>query len=106
MVDERDQRGCRERGRHGHGCARDRPRREPDRVTAKASILFYAGRGRERSRWPAMRMSEELTMRECSGGTDQIPRAGRVDVPFRCKLYSGLVGSLTPALRELIDALA
>jgi hypothetical protein len=45
-------------------------------------------------------------MRGCFGGTDQIPRAGTVDVPFGCKLYSGLVGSLTPARCELIDALA
>jgi hypothetical protein len=58
MPDARDQRGC-ERGSRGRGYARDWLRRERDRGTAKASALFYAGRGGKRSGRGVIRMSEE-----------------------------------------------
>jgi hypothetical protein len=56
MMDGRDLRG---RGHHGHGSAHDRLRREREGVTAKASVLFYAGSALEWSRWTEIRMSEE-----------------------------------------------
>ena len=62
-MDARDRRGCRERGSHEHGCAHDRLRREREGVTAKASVLFYAGRAGKRSRGLVISMSEELTVR-------------------------------------------
>ncbi len=79
MADAYDRLGCRERGRHGRGCAHDQLRRERDRGTARASVLFYAGRDAKSSGWAALSMSEEFNYarRRRGSGTDQF--AARVE---------------------------
>jgi hypothetical protein len=96
MMDARDRRGCRERGSREHGCAHDRLRREREGVTAKASVLFYAGRALEWSRWTEIRMRKSNDARHerllwCIEQSAHARRIIRLRLDFYLRLLHALI---------------